>query len=126
MFSIQKVLSILSKWEGFDVLSGLIDQFPGVRIYLAGGAIRNALLGGRAVADFDFFLQGPQPSGALDYLAGHGTLGVGELGSPRWWPSSETAEYCDIVPIERVNHGLGQCLNIVNDSEPTCRSPSNC
>ena len=50
----------------------------------------------------------------MSHLAGSGETDRGALGSPRWSPSSGKSASCDLVPIDRVNHGLGYCKSIID------------
>lgn len=110
----KKILACLMSWEGYGPISTVMTHFPNFDIYLAGGSVRNTILGHEQVQDFDFFLAGSEWDRAITQLAEQGSVKVGPLGSPRWTPPSGSAAPCDLVPIQRLNHGLGNCRDIID------------
>lgn len=108
----EQVISVLSEWSGYQIFVESLGRVPEFQVFLAGGAIRDILLGQTDKArDLDFFA----PQKAIDLilpdLENTGHLTVGPFGSPRWYPMGN-GPYCDIVPIERFDVGLGRCHNI--------------
>ena len=104
--------STLESWPGYHVIKDFIQHNPRLEIFLAGGAVRDVVLGRESANDFDFFVSGDGFDSLLRNLGKLGWLESGPLGSPRWYPENSTAKYCDLVPIDRVNHGLGPCAGI--------------
>jgi len=73
----------------------LLMAFPHLDVYLAGGVVRDSLLGRNASPrDFDFFLSGDDMDSTLERLGKQGLLTVGPFGSPRWH-SNEDGQYCE-------------------------------
>lgn len=109
------VLRHLESWSGHGVLSDVMNQFPDLQVFLAGGVIRNCLLdASRPVRDFDFLLDGPSIAPALDIIARHGLLEKTPFGSPRWHPAGDPECYADLIPIRDFRPGLWQCEDIVD------------
>ena len=109
-----KITKELLRWPGYQHLAAVMNELPDLRIYLAGGALRDFFLQryGRP-KDFDFFLGGPGVDLALSMLESHGPMRSGPFGSPRWYPEGD--EYCcDLIPIERFWNGLWRCEDIVD------------
>lgn len=103
----------LKEWPGYEPILALLARFPSSKMFLAGGAVRNATLG-RPIRDFDFFFAGI-PEGAISsHLGELGRVDRGALGSPRWSPLASKGVSCDLVPIGRVDHGLGRCVGILD------------
>ncbi len=111
----QKILTILTSWTGYSHIVEAMDQFPNMNIYLAGGAVRNVILCRKEKPkDFDFFIRGESYLLAVEKITKHGRILRGPFGSPRWFPESSAAQYCDLVSIARVDHGLGPCRDITD------------
>lgn len=113
----QRVLLALRSWEGFDAFDPVFQELQEVDIYLAGGALRDPLLGQEhGTKDFDFFLGGKEEDidRALTRLAECGIMRTGPFGSPRWFSYSGKENYCDIIPIKRFFNGLWRCEDIVD------------
>lgn len=110
----KKVISALSEWQGYRMFMELLTEFEDTQVFLAGGVIRDVLLG-RAVKprDFDFFVPEKVVNLMLPNLQKNGQLAAGPFGSPRWCPKAGEP-YCDIVPIEQFDVGLGRCYNIID------------
>lgn len=109
-----EVVSVLSEWQGYRIFMEFLAEFQDLQVFLAGGVIRDVLLG-RAVKprDFDFFVPKKYVDLMLPNLQKNGQLEIGPFGSPRWCPRAEEP-YCDIVPIEQFDVGLGRCYNIID------------
>jgi hypothetical protein len=102
-------------WCGYPVLDEVWRHFDDLRIYVAGGAVRNALLGITAVPkDFDFFLQGASITSVIEAFRSNGRLMTTPFGSPRWYPRGNAIQYADLIPIEDFAPGLWPCENIVD------------
>jgi hypothetical protein len=111
----QQILVLLNSWRGVDTINAIMQAFPELGIYLAGGVVRDVVLGrDSAPADFDFFIEGKEVDLALAYLEKRGTLRRGPFGSPRWFPTKDEKVYCDFIPIKRFFNGLWQCEDIVD------------
>ncbi len=111
----QKVTDVCLAWPGFSIFSELMQVFPDLDIYLAGGVIRDIILDRQVSAkDFDFFLNGPRVDLALQHLGRYGRLTQGPFGSPRLFIDSNGCDYADVVPIDRFSNGLWPCEDIVD------------
>lgn len=105
----------LEAWCGFAPLSGALRQCADVRAYVAGGAIRNVLMGLPPESkDWDFFLAGPSVEAAISHLRGHGRLEHTPYGAPRWYPPEDSAQYADLMSIAEFVPGLWPCEDIVD------------
>jgi hypothetical protein len=109
-----RVKGLLCAWEGHEAFDAALRTHPEVCVYLAGGALRDLLLGKkRTPRDFDFFISGPRVDSFLDRLSADGELRYGPFGSPRWFPHSASATYADVIPITAFYNGLEKCRNII-------------
>ena len=110
-----KALFVLRSWVGFDTIYGIMQTFPQLDLYLAGGVLRDIVLGRQyPPKDFDFFLGGENVNSALVRLGDRGTLSRGPFGSPRWFPAKDDTMYCDVIPIKCFFNGLWRCEDIVD------------
>ncbi|HOV64003.1 MAG TPA: hypothetical protein PLG43_09010, partial [Spirochaetia bacterium] len=92
-----------------------MDNFPDMPVYLAGGALRNLLLGKKSgLKDFDFFLDEAHFEDAVTMLGQYGSVIKGPFGAPRWFPGGADDVSCDLIAIERFYNGLWQCEDIVD------------
>lgn len=108
-------LEMIRATSGGDTWERLLAHFPRLRVFLAGGALRDMLLSGKREAkDLDIFLTGPDIDAALGKLANEGAMQYGPFGSPRWFPSKGSDFYCDVIPAPRFFNGLWQCEDIVD------------
>ncbi len=103
----------LSKWPGFRIIQSLLDN-ENNKIYLAGGAIRNQIVGREEVKDYDFFALSNEKDNVLDLLSRNGTLSFGPFGSARWLPKNESSTYCDFIWIDEFYNGLWYCEDIID------------
>jgi len=110
---IELLFSELIKWPGFSAIQNLIER-DNVDLYLAGGAIRNIIIGNREIKDFDFFVDSDNKEEVLGYLSKYGNVIYGPFGSPRWYPSNGTGIYCDLIWISEFNNGLWRCKDITD------------
>lgn len=111
----KKAIGVLQTWTGVDALRDIMEEFPGLDIYLAGGLLRDIVLDRKKTPkDFDFFLGGEDVNSALKQLAVQGNLVRGQFGSPRWFPSVNDKFYCDVIPIDRFFNGMWQCRDIID------------
>jgi hypothetical protein len=105
----------LEQWRGCETLLGALRTFEDLHIYVAGGVIRNVLMGTAIPSkDFDFFLMGESVASAINYFDSYGLLQTTPYGAPRWYPKSELQKYADLIPIADFVPGLWQCENIVD------------
>jgi hypothetical protein len=105
----------IEAWCGFPTLSAALNAHPDVRIYVAGGAIRNVLMGLEANSkDWDFFLSGSSVDSFVSRLAECGRLERTPYGAPRWHPPQDAAQHADLMPIQDFVPGLWQCEDIVD------------
>lgn len=112
---VQASFEALRLWPAYSVLSAVLDELPDLRVYLAGGVIRDICLGRQATPkDFDFFLGGASADDALAALTSHGSMETGPFGSPRWYPVNEPGQYCDLISIDQFYNGLWRCEDIVD------------
>jgi hypothetical protein len=98
-----------SEWKA------LLDLHPQLDIYLAGGCVRDELMGRRTEPkDFDFFIGGSGLDESLRRLAETGQLTRNPFGSPRWYPRPDYLFYYDVIPIGRFFNGLWNCGDITD------------
>lgn len=106
---------LLQRWPGFPPLSDLLRRLPELQVYLAGGVVRQALLGQeRQVKDFDLFVDGVSVDTLVGELSRAGHIAYSPYGAPRWLPFPEGSPYADLIPIRRFTNGLWPCENIVD------------
>ena len=111
----EQALTSLRTWSGYAEIADAMRRFPSVRIYLAGGIVRNIVAGIAAhIKDFDFFIEGAEAHAFLAHLDRHGRLTYGPFGSPRWRAGDGDPVYCDIIRITHFNNGLWRCQDIVD------------
>lgn len=105
----------LEIWCGYPLLVEAMQTFGDLRVYLAGGVVRNVLMGiPSAPKDFDFFLHGTSVASAIDYLGRTGRLDATPYGSPRWYPTGCEGRYADLIPVADFAPGLWPCEDIVD------------
>lgn len=105
----------LQAWVGYQTLAEVLASCPELKVFVAGGAVRNCVLDPpRPVRDFDFFLDGPSFPRAIKILEGHGSLQQTPYGSPRWHPANHPEQYADFIPIRDFRPGLWPCEDIVD------------
>jgi len=105
----------LECWAGYDVLADVLRQFEDVDVFLAGGVIRNSVLGTVAPdKDFDFFLQGASAARAVQAFSGKGRLAKTPFGSARWHPAGDGECYADLIRVEEFGTGLWPCEDITD------------
>jgi len=110
---IEKLYSELNKWPGYGPIHTLLD-FKNTDLYLAGGSIRNTLIGQNTIKDFDFFIKSSDKEKVLNHLSNYGNIVYGPFGSPRWFPKEETSVYCDLIWINEFYNGLWKCRDIID------------
>ncbi len=109
-----QVFGLFHEWAGAKPCLRVLAQFPSLEIYLAGGVVRNAVLGREVQPkDFDLFLGGDSVDAALQAWSSEGRTTAGPYGCPRWSPGG-TGAYCDMIPIRRFTPGLWPCEDIVD------------
>jgi hypothetical protein len=103
----------------------LLDRYPAVDCFVAGGVVRDVLLEVPPLpSDIDLFLGGSPVPQLVEDLAMAGTVQRGPFGSPRWTPDGETS-YADVIPLESFYNGLWRCEDIVdalNQFDFTCNA----
>ena len=105
----------LEQWAGYEVLSLVLQQCKDVECFLAGGVIRNCVLGlPPPDKDFDFFLDGPSVGRALDIFRKHGELATTPFGSARWHPAGDPERSADLIRIDEFRPGLWRCEDIID------------
>ena len=105
----------LDAWAGFGALSQVLADCPELGVYLAGGVIRNSILGAPDPdKDFDFFLNGAPIDRALAIFRRHGRVDTTPFGSARWHPSADPDRYADLIRIDEFRPGLWRCADIVD------------
>ena len=75
---------------------------------VAGGAVRNVLLG-RPIHDVDIFLSKRLLQKLLNHI-NQSEVHQGPLGSPRWM--IDTIHHIDLVPLEEFDQGFGRCSSV--------------
>lgn len=114
-----KTVQILRSWEGYSVLEPLFENYEGMDIFLAGGAMRDIISrNGNQPKDFDLFVSGESVEDFFDDLQRAGTLTKGPFGSHRWIfkdaKSDSKIQYADVIDIRRFYNGLWCCEDIVD------------
>lgn len=105
----------LKAWSGYPTLQQVMREDVELGVYVAGGVVRNVLIGRPMVSkDWDFFLAGDGVSTAIERFARHGRLETTPYGSPRWHPPGAAAEYADLIPVADFVPGLWPCEDIVD------------
>ena len=112
--AVERAMAALRQWAGHEGFAAVMAAFPAVDVYLAGGAVRDAVAGRpSSPKDFDFFIAGSECDGFLARLGELGKLSHGPFGSPRWVPTSED-RFADIIPIARFNNGVERCATMTD------------
>ncbi len=109
----EKLFYELNNWAGYQTISNLLDD-KNTKIYLAGGAVRNSIIGIREIKDFDFFIKSEDKTKILTHLGELGFVTFGPFGSARWHPKDVTDVYCDLIWINEFNNGLWKCEDIID------------
>lgn len=110
-----EVQRLLESWSGFPVLHEALRTHADLRVYVAGGVIRNVILGlSSASKDWDFFLAGPSAHETNNLFRLRGLLAETPYGAPRWYPQGEKSQYADLIPVVDFVPGLWRCENIVD------------
>lgn len=105
----------LQEWCGWPVLEEALRLHPSLQVYVAGGAVRNTLMGLTATTkDWDFFLGGASVADSVEHFRKFGRLSETPYGAPRWFPHEESSQYADLIPIQNFVPGLWRCLDIVD------------
>lgn len=105
----------LEHWAGHAAWQRVIAQESAAEVYLAGGAVRDAVTRRSGPSsDFDFFVRSSDLDRVIDRLGEAGTLSHSPFGAPRWFPSGDSSHYADIIPIERFRNGLWPCEDITD------------
>lgn len=105
----------LESWQGFPALHEAMQTQNDLHVYVAGGVIRNVLLGLSSVSkDWDFFLAGPTVNETIKLLRHHGRLTETPYGAPRWHPHADESQYADLIPIVDFVPGLWRCEDIID------------
>jgi hypothetical protein len=105
----------LEAWCGYSALEEAMQAFGDLRVYLAGGIVRNALMGTpTASKDLDFFIQGASAAAAIAHFGRRGRLRATPYGAPRWYPSDDKLKYADLIPVADFSPGLWPCEDIVD------------
>jgi hypothetical protein len=105
----------LEAWGGYPQLAEAMHAFNDLHVYVAGGVVRNVLMGVPAAPkDFDFFLQGTSVESAINYFRHTGRLDATPYGSPRWYPTDCEERYADLIPVADFAPGLWPCEDIVD------------
>src|SRR5713101_5027714 len=111
----KRIFDHLGAWPGYKVCTRIMTRFPTLEVYLAGGAVRDVILGRDVQSkDFDIFLGGDAVEVALEVWGTSGSMELGPFGSPRWFPSPAQSQYCDLIPISRFINGLWRCEDIID------------
>lgn len=105
----------LQAWGGFATLDRVMQTNDDLRVYVAGGVVRNVLIG-RPVPtkDWDFFLAGDSVAAAIEQFARDGRLEMTPYGAPRWFVRGNDVEYADLLPVADFVPGLWPCEDIVD------------
>jgi tRNA nucleotidyltransferase/poly(A) polymerase len=86
-----------------------------MELYLAGGAVRDVLDGGRSWSkDLDFFFDERDLEPVAAELGRVGRIERTPFGSPRWFPDGGGDFSCDLIAVQRFHNGFGRCHDIVD------------
>lgn len=110
---IEQLFTDLVRWPGYSAIHTLVER-DDVDLYLAGGAVRNLIIGEQKIKDYDFFVNSSDKKNVLEYLSKQGKVVFGPFGSPRWYPHGDTEIYCDLIWINEFYNGLWHCKDIVD------------
>ena len=107
---LEKMCSVLRSRIGCEVIRGIVEEFPDLEIYLAGGIVRDVVLDRQSqIKDIDLFVNGKSVESALRLLDDSGHLTQSPHGTPRWYPRQDIEEYFDFIPIRQFyNGGIGE------------------
>jgi tRNA nucleotidyltransferase/poly(A) polymerase len=85
-------------------------------LYLAGGALRNLVMGegSSPLKDFDFVIEERDLDAVMNEIGHQGRIEYTVWGSPRWYPAGPDEPYCDLISIQRFHSGVGACHNILD------------
>lgn len=110
-----KIERQLATWSGWPLMKKILDLHPSLNVYVAGGAIRNLLMGlPDQSKDWDFFFAGNDLKSAISSLKIQGRLTETPYGAPRWFPSNTDNRYADLIPIGEFIPGLWKCEDITD------------
>jgi hypothetical protein len=110
-----KIRRHLEAWGGYPALAGALQSFDDLQVYVAGGAVRNVLMGlASSPKDFDFLLRGGSVTAAIRYFESQGQVQHTPYGAPRWHPAADEERYADLMPIARFVPGLWPCEDIID------------
>ena len=110
----EAVKASLMRWPAWPRIAALLAERPETQLFLAGGAVRDALRGTKTPPkDLDFFLEERDLEPVAERLGREGRLERTIFGSPRWFPAADQEMYCDLMAIQRFHNGLGRCSGIV-------------
>jgi hypothetical protein len=105
-------LRVLHRWSGYPVLCELMEGYGTLEVFLAGGAVRDVILG-RQPKDLDFFIDGLDLARVLRVLQQRGNVTYGPFGSPRWFPRGQNT-YVDVIHIKSFYNGLSDCHSMLD------------
>lgn len=110
-------LIIVLKLEipSFGELIGFIQKNKIEGVYLAGGAIRNALVDQDLHAkDLDIFITQSAFEILRDYLQRNGNFAKNQFQTYRWQSHIDQEFYYDVIVIPEFYNGLWKCRNIID------------
>lgn len=115
MQSYPEIRRQLKEWSGFPALVEVMEKYQNLRVYVAGGVIRNVLLGLPCKSkDWDFFLAGPSVNQTNEIFKIYGRLTETPYGASRWYPRNDETQYADLIPVTEFVPGLWRCEDIVD------------
>jgi hypothetical protein len=110
---IKRTLEEFTNWVGSNAINTALKQFHELELYIVGGVLRDISLGiSLPPKDFDILAIGNDTENFFSYLKDIGTLEYGQFNSPRWFPSSQTACYSDMMNIDSWDTGLNKCTSV--------------
>jgi tRNA nucleotidyltransferase/poly(A) polymerase len=99
-FVANRVLGAFRRWRGQPGITQVLEDFPRLEVFVAGGVVRNLVLDPEAkVKDFDLFFSGDEMSRAFERLAQIGRITRGVYGNIHWYPAPDEPVRGDLIPV---------------------------
>ncbi len=109
-----KIWALFKQIPAYDIVKSIMIEFDNLDIYLAGGSLRNIIMGIKNQKDLDLFFGGESVENAITRFKEHGVLKRNPFGNERWFSLTYNNIYCDLIPIQKFINGLWRCKDIVD------------
>jgi hypothetical protein len=96
---ITNVHAALRRWPGYSIVERTFADYDDLEVFIAGGFVRNIVLGKPLSKDIDLFLNGPSAGQFVNRLVASGHATLNPYGKWNWRPSTECAHYFDLLTI---------------------------